>query len=152
MPIVAPLQIIASAKAYITRMLTEAGMHYLVRYRRMSGAMIGVRLLQACSAPAKDHNVMCVGDKAELAVQLFDQWRQILMRKLKGSSTRTADCMMMRTVRAQGVLSDTCSHVGFSDQVQLFEQIECAVDSGQVDVPVHLLYRSKDALGREMAR
>lgn len=151
-PILAQMQIDASAKDYNTPILTERRLSPLLDcdWNKARGGL--ARLVgQTGIAPAEDDNVMRIGNKRMPAGQLVKKRLQQRVRELKRTPAGAADGMMVRSVGAQGILRRTRAHVGFGDQFELFEQIQRAIDRDKIDVAVDLLHGSKDSLGGQVA-
>ena len=60
--------------------------------------------------------------------------------------------MVVRAVRAQGIVESTGSHVGIGYHLQFPEQLQRSIHGGDVDIGAYLLDGSVDILGREVPR
>lgn len=91
--------------------------------------------------------------RGELVVggKFVDHGRHQRVGKLEGAAAAPADRVMMSAVSAEGVLHRARAQVGLDEQVQLAQEIEGAVDRGQVDVTVDPLHRSVHILRSDVA-
>src|SRR5215469_3091868 len=115
---------------------------------RPGGSLLRVREPAAFAAGAEHGQVPHVGLEPVLGVQRRDQGARGLGGQLGHPATLAADQVHVLRLRREMVAGRAVPEVGVGDQAELLEQLERAVDRGEVHAPRRLVHLGADLLGR----